>query len=235
MGLLAWTTIGVILTIAIFSFLIKDNPLYKFAEHLFVGVSVGYLLVVTFTQLFIPRVYQPTKNAFNSGDVFMSIWMIVGIIIGILFLTRLTEKHNWLSRYPISITVGFYSGFAIMPSLYTRVLRQLGATVSEDGVSMINFQKIGLFFKNPSWANLYEATYGPLIVIGVLTVLIYFFFSFKNTNPVIKYTRKPAMVYMMVGFGAAFGYTFMARISLYVDRMNFIINEWWPLVRVNLF
>jgi len=34
--------IGVIMTFAILSFLYKDNPFYKVAEQLFVGLSAGY-------------------------------------------------------------------------------------------------------------------------------------------------------------------------------------------------
>ncbi len=36
----AW--IAVFLTLAIFSYLYRDNPFYKIAEHVFVGVSAGY-------------------------------------------------------------------------------------------------------------------------------------------------------------------------------------------------
>ena len=35
-------TMAAFLTLAIFSFLYKDNPFYKFAEHLFVGVSAAF-------------------------------------------------------------------------------------------------------------------------------------------------------------------------------------------------
>ena len=231
MGTILWSTFAVFLTLSIFSFLIKDNPFYKFAEHLFAGISVGYLVVITFTQIFIPRVWKPLMNAVNSGNILAAGFLLIGIFIGLMYLSRTTEQYAWLSRYPISITVGFYSGYAIAPALNARVIKQLHSTVVADGESLLNVQKIIAFFNNPTFSNLYQATYGPLLVIGVLVVLIYFFFSFKNDNPIIKYTRKPALLYMMVGFGAAFGYTFMARISLFVDRMNFILNRWWPLIQ----
>ena len=37
-----WVGIG--LTLCIYSFLYKDNPFFRFAEHLFVGVSVGVFI-----------------------------------------------------------------------------------------------------------------------------------------------------------------------------------------------
>ncbi|GAI60092.1 unnamed protein product, partial [marine sediment metagenome] len=39
-SIMVW--IAAILTLSIYSFLYRDNIFYKFAEHLFVGVSVGY-------------------------------------------------------------------------------------------------------------------------------------------------------------------------------------------------
>ena len=44
----AWLV--VLLTLCIFSFLYKDNPFYKAAEHLYVGVSAGYVAVISFWQ-----------------------------------------------------------------------------------------------------------------------------------------------------------------------------------------
>jgi len=41
-----WIAAG--LTLCVFSFLYKDNPFYKFAEHLFVGVSAGYYIALNF-------------------------------------------------------------------------------------------------------------------------------------------------------------------------------------------
>ena len=50
-GILVWAWI----TQAIFSFLYADNPIYKFAEHLFVGVAAGYGVAVTFWQMIVPN------------------------------------------------------------------------------------------------------------------------------------------------------------------------------------
>ena len=62
---LIWPTIGAILTLSIYSFLYKDNPFYKFAEHLVVGVSAGYYLVIYyFNFIQVPAVNQ----AVSDGD-----------------------------------------------------------------------------------------------------------------------------------------------------------------------
>ena len=40
----------VLLTLSIFSYLYGDNPFYKAAEHIFVGVSAGYIFTITFEE-----------------------------------------------------------------------------------------------------------------------------------------------------------------------------------------
>ncbi len=45
----AWVAVG--LSLCMYSFLYKDNPFFKFGEHVFVGASVGYLLTITYYQV----------------------------------------------------------------------------------------------------------------------------------------------------------------------------------------
>ena len=58
--------VAALLTLCIYSFLYRDNPFYRFAEHLFVGISVGYGIVLSIHQGFIPVSYThltlPTKR-----------------------------------------------------------------------------------------------------------------------------------------------------------------------------
>ena len=44
-----------LLTLSILSFLFKENPLYKAAEHLFVGISAGWAVVIAYWQVIQPN------------------------------------------------------------------------------------------------------------------------------------------------------------------------------------
>ncbi|MCH7760940.1 hypothetical protein IIA15_06000, partial [candidate division TA06 bacterium] len=68
-----------------------------------------------------------------------------------------------------------------------------------------------------------------LLIIGVLTGLVYFFFS-KEHKGVFGVTAKVGIYFLMVAFGASFGYTVMARISLLIGRMQFLLFEWLPTI-----
>ncbi len=55
-------TLAAVLTICVFSFLWKDNPLYKFAEHLVVGVSAGYFTIIVVKTSLLPKLIDPIKR-----------------------------------------------------------------------------------------------------------------------------------------------------------------------------
>jgi hypothetical protein len=69
-----------------------------------------------------------------------------------------------------------------------------------------------------------------VVVIGVVTVLIYFFFSSPHKGP-LKPAARIGIYFLMISFGASFGYTVMGRISLLIGRLTFVVTDWArPLV-----
>jgi hypothetical protein len=66
--------------------------------------------------------------------------------------------------------------------------------------------------------------------IGVIATLIYFFFSLEHKG-VIGAISKVGIYYIMFGFGASFGYTVMARLSLLIGRLQFLLHDWLGIMR----
>lgn len=71
-----WRTFGIWLsaffTLAILSFLYRDNPFYKFAEHAFVGISAAYYMVIAVWTTLIPNLFGKlfprfVKSVFQPG------------------------------------------------------------------------------------------------------------------------------------------------------------------------
>jgi hypothetical protein len=204
-----WTTFGALLTLFTFSFLYKDNPLYKFAEHLVVGVSAGYFVVLLyFTSLKVKLIDTVFGNFSNEW------FYIFPGIFGILMWFRFSRKLSWISRYPIALYIGVGSGLAIPLNMQNFVNRQLSATMIPVG------------FNN--WTNFWNI----LIVIGVLCGVIYFFFS-KEHKGLFGGLAKFGIWVLMIGFGASFGFTVMARISLFVNRIADL--EKWGVIFGKLF
>src|SRR3989338_6929672 len=55
-----WTTImGGVCTLAIFSFLIRENPFYRFFEHLFIGIATGVGAILGIRYFLWPQILKP--------------------------------------------------------------------------------------------------------------------------------------------------------------------------------
>jgi len=120
-------------------------------------------------------------------------------------ITRIIPKLSWLSRYALAFTMGAGSGFALPRVIQTSILQQLYATMLP-----INFSLHGIL-------------YNIVIIVGVLSGLMYFFFS-KEHKGVFGGIANVGIWFLMVGFGATFGYTVMARLSLFIGRVLFILK-----------
>jgi len=199
-----WIAAG--LTLCIYSFLYKDNPLFKFAEHLFVGVSAGYLLTITFHDNFIPYIYDPLKSVFTEGK-YGELSILIPAILGMMMFAQFTQKYSWLVRIPFAFMVGYYAGASITPGMQADIFEQIRGTAEPFG----NIEAIS------------EIINAILILIGVICTLMFFFFS-KEHKGFVGGVSEVGIVFLMIGFGAAFGYTVMSRISLLIGRIDFLLN-----------
>lgn len=203
--------IGAFLTLGIFSFLYKDNPVYKFCEHLFVGVSAGYYVVLTMISSVWPNMIQPLFWHFPEGRNFL---LLIPLLLGILLFSRFFPRGDWLSRWPIAFILGVYPALRITGFAQGDLVEQVHGTilplwVPGDAGTTIN-----------NW----------LLVGGLVTTLIFFFFS-KEHKGALGGSAKVGIYFLMVSFGASYGYTVMARVSLLIGRVMFLLDNWLGLLR----
>ncbi len=206
----AWVAAG--LTLFIFSFLYKDNPLFKLAENLYVGVSVGYTIVKTYDTVIVHLIWKPIVE--NQE------WtLLIPVTIGLLMLTRYVPKAAWLSRYAFAFIVGVGAGLAIPRTVSSFILKQIEDTVRP---LLVLVPGDGVTF---SWNLLNPSSSINVIIVllGVSSVLFYFFFSVEHSGPG-KAVARTGVIFLMIAFGAAFGYTVMARMSLLIGRLTDLIE-----------
>ncbi|HNV92963.1 MAG TPA: hypothetical protein P5518_03400 [Candidatus Cloacimonas sp.] len=126
--------------------------------------------------------------------------LIFPTLLGILYLFRFSRKLGWLSRYPIAFSmIGI--GLGVPLGIHAGILVQMRQ-------AMVPVENINLF----------------LILLGTIAVLLYFFFSKAHTGAYGKFVGIGKW-YMMIGFGASFGMTVMARISLLIGRIQFLVID----------
>jgi hypothetical protein len=232
-------TVSAFLTLAIFSFLYKDNPYYKFAEHLFVGVSAAYWMCQGFWSTIvgnlIPRISHGLAAYFQQpvkvGDFNFLYW--TPIILGFMLLMRLSRDRGWLARWPLAFIVGTTAGLNFVRYLRSDFIAQVSSTfVSLLGTTLHPWEGIGAFFANlnlSATGQFAAMVSNWVIFVGVMTGLVYFFFSKEHTGLFGRASRVGIWV-LMITFGASFGYTVMGRISLLVGRITFLFRDWLGVI-----
>jgi hypothetical protein len=201
--------LGAFFTFSIFSFLYKDNPFYKLAEQIFVGLSAAYWFVYTIYNILIPNLFAKLVSDFSGNAI-----LLIPAVLGVMMLVRLIPKLEWVSRYPISVVIGTSVGISMLRYMKSDVLSQLTATMLNPFAMETITAKIG----------------GFIIILGTVFVIMYFYFSRKQEG-ILGSTSKIGIWFLMISFGASFGYTVMARISLLIGRLQFLLGDWLHIIK----
>jgi len=198
------TLVAAILTLAIFSFLYRDNPVYKMAESLLVGVSIGYFLVITWTNSLMALLVTPL---FSEGRFSL----VIPLLLGLLMFARFHQKTMALSRISIAVLIGAGAGTAIPAMLGARTMTQMSATV------------------RPLWSDSDMLNLSGLVVLaGVVCTLAYFYFSREHRGALGRVARIGTW-FLMIFFGTTFGYTVMSRMSTLIGRVEFLLVDFLRL------
>lgn len=222
-------------TLAILSFLYKDNPLFKIAESIFVGATYGYSVTITFFLYLKPKFFEPfarlIKSIYQGSQILQKgdSWIIlIPTILGVLLLFQLVPRYSWLARYVLAFIFGVGVGQGLIPTIKGFLFKQIEITMQP-------LVKIGNGFTLDSInINLI------IIFIGVISVLAYFFFSFERKG-VWKNLSTVGLYFLLISFGAAYGYTVMARETLLIGRIEFLFEKslskqfFYPIVVLVLF
>lgn len=201
--------LGAYFTLSIFSFLYKDNPFYKLAEQIFVGLSAGYWLIYTIYNILVPNLFNLLFTDFANN------WLLlIPFALGLMMLLRMIPSLQWVSRYPISIMVGTTAAIYMLLSFKADFLSQIAAT-------MINPFK---------FTSAVDVVGTILLIVGTLCGVYFFYFS-KKQEGIAKIPSKIGIWFLMISFGASFGYTVMARISLLIGRLDYLLRDWLHIIK----
>jgi hypothetical protein len=196
----AGTIIAGLLTLAILTFLYRDNPIYKVAEYLLLGVSIGYTLVVAWNNTLMDTLFKPL---FGGAD-----WsLIVPLILGLMMFGRFSRQTSGWVKFPIAVLIGSGAGVAIPAMLDQRTLKQMSATISP-------------LVTAGGWPDITAI----VVIVGVISTLTYFYFS-REHKGAIGSVAKVGTWFLMIFFGTTFGYTVMSRMSTFIGRMEFLLSD----------
>ncbi len=211
LGLRNW--VAALMTLAIFSILYKENPIYRIAEHLFVGLTAAHTIVATYHNTIKPGV---ETNMIKNGQW----WELIPIAIGLMIYCGAFKNIAWLNRIPISFWMGYNAGLALSVRTIVPWMQQ----IMQSFKPLVAFNKAGGFDLLTSFNNI-------VFVAAVLSTLIYFFFT-REHKGVLKHSATFGRWMMMIAFGASFGNTVMARISLLLGRCQFLLGDWLHIIKM---
>lgn len=212
----AW--VSIFLTLCIFSYLYGDNPVYKFAEHLFLGVSIGVATVQQYYNALEPNML----NRLFTGDLATVRWLsIIPLALVILLFMKVLggKQFSWLARIPIAFLVAAFAGVKLTGEANGNLMRQVAESMPD--LTVVHAEYGWLSDHNADYAGVLSSIF---LVLGLVACLLHFYFSAPH-NRVMRGVSRFGVLVLMLSFGASFGYTVMGRISLAIGRFQELLGH----------
>jgi len=204
-------SISFLFTLMVLSYLVGDNPLFRLAIHIFIGVSAGYAAAVAWHQVLSPKLIQPLL----FGGLLESILAIVPLLLGALLLMKLSPRTARLGNPAMAFMVGAGAavavGGAVLGTLFPQILASINLFDLKTGGSITE--------------RLFE---GSIILIGTLTTLAYFHFGAQATpsgpqrGRLVEALGRIGQVFIAITFGVLFAGAYAAAMTALIERLNFL-------------
>lgn len=218
-------------TLAILSFLYADNPCYKVAEAAVVGVSAAYWGIVGVWDVLVPKLggallplYTKAHFLPSLTDVTGNWWMLVPLALGLMLLCRLVPKVASVSLLPLAFVIGTTAGLKFISFTEGDLLAQSAATMKP-----LYVERLGVDGALDLAMTVGASLKQTLLFVGVICALAYFYFSVEHKG-VVGRAARVGIWYLMITFGAGFGFTVMGRIALLAARFEFMLDDWLWLI-----
>ena len=197
--------IAALMTLSAYSYLWKENPLFRIGEHLLIATNVSYLAITGYNNIRQSLAPIATEGKYS---------LLIPVVLGVLLFARWFPKIAWLSRISVAFMMGVAGAVSITGTLSANFVKQIAATMmplnSVNNVIVVlgTVCTVSYFLfiqgKSPAGQSWSKAT-GALGEAG-------------------KWV-------MMIAFGAAFGATVMGRLTLVMGRLQFLFGQWIPLIK----
>ena len=206
--------ISFLLTLMILSYLIGDNPAFRVAVYLFVGVSAGYVAAVAWWQVLYPKVFEPLLY----GSFFERLLALVPVFLGALLLMKLSARSARLGDLSVAFLVGVGAAVAVGGAVMGTIIPQTQAS----------FYVFAMTSPGESW--LARLSFGAIMLVGTITTLVYFHFGVRNTaggpqrNKLVVWLGWIGQVFIAITLGVLFAGVFAASMTALIERLNVLLN-----------
>lgn len=195
-------------TLMIFSYLIGDNPLFRLAIYIFVGVSAGYVASVAWQHVLWPKLFQPLM----IGTMQQRLLLIVPSVLGLLLFAKLSPRSARLGNPAMAFLVGTAAAVAIGGAVLGTIIPQSLASIN--------------FFDSSAGGSLLERLFeGSIFLLGTISTLVYFQFSGRTTpngpqrSRLVSGVAWVGKLFIAVTFGVLFAGAYAAAMTALIERM----------------
>jgi hypothetical protein len=134
--------------------------------------------------------------------------LVIPGVLGLLLFTRFFGRIGWLSRWPLAVIIGVFAGIRTTGFAQGDFVAQVEGSLQ------------------PLWTgSFWPSLNATLFTVGLLTSLLFFFYS-REHKGALGVASRLGVFFLMVSFGAGYGYTVMSRISLLIGRFQFLLEDW---------
>ncbi len=217
-------------TLSVFSFLYKDNPFYKVAEHTFVGAGTAFFALQYYNEGILEPLRDHIKHAMElpAGELMMLgghgvdptlaiIFRSVAVLFSLFLLSRMVFPNSWAPRWPLAIMVGVYAALKLTGETQSKLVQQVSGamkpltdpTKAAWGDNWEFIEQTQVFY---TFAN-------TVLVVGLICALSHFIFTYKRT-PILGGMSRVGIVVLMITFGSMFGFTVLGRYALLIERVD---------------
>jgi hypothetical protein len=216
---LVGAVVGFVFTLLIFSYIIADNPLFRLAIHIFVGVAAGYAVVITYDNMLKPQLISPLL----FGSIDERLLILIPLLLCVLMITRLSPRLARLGSPALAYLVGVGGAATISGAVIGTIFPQVLVSVNLLDLSSLRPESI---LRSSQLSVLIN---GGLILLGTLTTLIYFHFGARLSTG--QTLRRAGMIealgaigqgFIAVTFGLLFAGVYMAALTAFIERVHAI-------------
>lgn len=200
--------VGFVLTLLIFSYLLGDNFLYRLAVYVFVGVAAAYSAVVAVEGVLIPWINGTILSGGGAAPLLIGLFPLA---IGFLLLLKAVPRLTLLGNLGMAFMIGIGTAVALVGTISGTLIPLTTAT----GTAVVD-----------------NAVNGVVIVLGTITVLLYFqYLSVRNDKDevvrplAIRLAGAIGQAFLIVTFASLYAGAILSSLTIVSERIAFLLAQ----------
>jgi len=209
--------LGTFTFLIVMSYIFEDNAAYKMLTHILLGCATAVTIMIIYRDVLRPNWVKPmsagVRSLVSEGTWSWKMLWLLCLVPGAMWYTLYSKKYAWMSRLVFAMFIGMGAGLA-----FKKYLLLMVPQVTNSFRPLVALTPSGGF----DWAT---TIHNILFTAALVSVLVYFFFTFRMESPFVRRTRAWGRWMMMICFGTLFGFTVMTRMSYLLERLRYIKTE----------